>query len=46
VARIEQAIILAGGEGQRLKPFTRLRPKVMIPVANKPILRYVVDALA
>jgi UDP-N-acetylglucosamine diphosphorylase / glucose-1-phosphate thymidylyltransferase / UDP-N-acetylgalactosamine diphosphorylase / glucosamine-1-phosphate N-acetyltransferase / galactosamine-1-phosphate N-acetyltransferase len=46
MARIEQAIILAGGEGQRLKPFTRLRPKVMIPVANKPILRYVVDALA
>jgi UDP-N-acetylglucosamine diphosphorylase / glucose-1-phosphate thymidylyltransferase / UDP-N-acetylgalactosamine diphosphorylase / glucosamine-1-phosphate N-acetyltransferase / galactosamine-1-phosphate N-acetyltransferase len=46
MARIEQAIILAGGEGQRLKPFTRLRPKVMIPVANKPILRYIVEALA
>jgi UDP-N-acetylglucosamine diphosphorylase/glucosamine-1-phosphate N-acetyltransferase len=46
VARIEQAIILAGGEGQRLKPFTRLRPKVMLSIANKPILRYIVDALA
>jgi UDP-N-acetylglucosamine diphosphorylase/glucosamine-1-phosphate N-acetyltransferase len=46
VARVEQAIILAGGEGQRLKPFTRLRPKVMLSIANKPILRYIVDALA
>jgi UDP-N-acetylglucosamine diphosphorylase/glucosamine-1-phosphate N-acetyltransferase len=46
VARIEQAIILAGGEGQRLKPFTSLRPKVMLPIANKPILHYVIEALA
>jgi UDP-N-acetylglucosamine diphosphorylase/glucosamine-1-phosphate N-acetyltransferase len=46
VARIGQAIILAGGEGQRLKPFTSLRPKVMLSIANKPILRYVIEALA
>lgn len=46
MAKIEQAIILAGGEGQRLKPFTSLRPKVMLPIANKPILRYVIEALA
>lgn len=44
--RIEQAIILAGGEGQRLRPFTSLRPKVMLPIANKPILQYVIEALA
>ena len=46
MARIEQAIILAGGEGQRLRPFTTLRPKVMLPIANKPILHYVIEALA
>jgi glucose-1-phosphate thymidylyltransferase len=44
--RIEQAIILAAGEGQRLRPFTAYKPKVMIPIANKPILQYVVEALA
>lgn len=43
---IEQAIILAAGEGQRLKPFTASKPKVMIPIANKPVLQYVVEALA
>lgn len=44
--RMEQAVILAAGEGQRLRPFTALKPKVMIPIANKPILQYVVEALA
>jgi glucose-1-phosphate thymidylyltransferase len=42
---IKQAIILAAGEGQRLRPFTTLRPKVMLPVANRPVLAYVVEAL-
>ncbi len=40
-----KAVILAAGEGCRLKPFTVTRPKVMIPVGNKPILEYVVNAL-
>ena len=40
-----KAVILAAGEGCRLKPFTLARPKVMIPVGNKPILEYVVNAL-
>ena len=44
--RIEQAVILAAGEGQRLRPFTASKPKVMIPIANKPILRYVIEAVA
>ena len=43
--RIEQAVILAAGEGQRLRPFTVLKPKVMIHIANKPILQYVIEAL-
>ncbi|MDD5510267.1 MAG: sugar phosphate nucleotidyltransferase [Dehalococcoidales bacterium] len=43
---MKQAIILAAGEGWRLRPFTVNRPKVMLPVAGKPILRYLVEALA
>jgi UDP-N-acetylglucosamine diphosphorylase/glucosamine-1-phosphate N-acetyltransferase len=40
-----QAIILAAGEGVRVRPLTRSRPKAMIPVANRPIIEYVIDAL-
>ncbi len=41
-----QAVVLAAGEGERLRPFTASKPKVMIRVANKPVLQYVVEALA
>ncbi len=40
-----QAVILAAGEGTRLRPLTRSRPKALVPVANTPILKYVIDAL-
>jgi len=40
-----QAVILAAGEGVRVRPLTRSRPKAMIPVANHPIIEYVIDAL-
>ncbi len=40
-----KAVVLAAGEGTRLRPFTVSRPKVMIPVGNRPILEYVVSAL-
>jgi glucose-1-phosphate thymidylyltransferase len=40
-----QAVILAAGEGIRVRPLTRSRPKAMIPVANRPIIEYVIDAL-
>ncbi len=40
-----QAVVLAAGEGQRLRPFTANKPKVMIKVANKPVLEYVIEAL-
>ncbi|MFH1650990.1 MAG: bifunctional sugar-1-phosphate nucleotidylyltransferase/acetyltransferase [Chloroflexota bacterium] len=43
---MKQAVILAAGEGQRLRPFTVNRPKVMLAIAGKPILSYVIEALA
>lgn len=43
--RITQAIILAAGEGQRLRPFTAVMPKVMLRIADRPILEYVIEAL-
>ncbi len=39
------AIILAAGEGTRLQPLTDTKPKVMLPVAGKPILHHVLDSL-
>jgi glucose-1-phosphate thymidylyltransferase len=42
---IDTAVVLAAGEGNRLRPLTRNRPKPMLPAANRPILEYVCDAL-
>ncbi|MGQ3410676.1 sugar phosphate nucleotidyltransferase [Natrinema sp. LN54] len=39
------AIVLAAGEGTRLRPLTRNRPKPMLPAATKPILEHVFDQL-
>jgi bifunctional UDP-N-acetylglucosamine pyrophosphorylase/glucosamine-1-phosphate N-acetyltransferase len=33
-----KCVILAAGEGKRMHPLTHTRPKVMLPIANKPIL--------
>ncbi|SHG38111.1 sugar phosphate nucleotidyltransferase [Halobaculum gomorrense] len=42
---IGSAVVLAAGEGRRLRPLTKYRPKPMLPAANRPILEYVFDAL-
>eukprot|EP00741_Cyanophora_paradoxa_P016431 tig00020912_g15866.t1 len=39
------AVILAGGSGTRLLPFTEELPKSLLPVANKPILAYQLEFL-
>jgi len=38
-------VVLAAGEGTRLRPLTRNRPKPMLPAAGRPVLEYVLDAL-
>jgi glucose-1-phosphate thymidylyltransferase len=40
-----KGVILHGGHGIRLRPFTHTGPKQLIPVANKPISQYVLDDL-
>jgi len=35
-----EAVILAAGEGKRTHPLTKTRPKVMLTIANKPILEW------
>lgn len=40
-----KAVILAAGEGRRCRPLTLTRSKVMLPVADKPILQHVINAL-
>lgn len=37
------AVIMAGGFGTRLKPFTNILPKPLIPVNDKPIIKHIVD---
>jgi UDP-N-acetylglucosamine diphosphorylase/glucosamine-1-phosphate N-acetyltransferase len=40
-----RAVILAAGEGTRMRPLTENRPKVMLPIANKPMLEYIIGEL-
>ncbi|MGI6686458.1 MAG: sugar phosphate nucleotidyltransferase [Bacillota bacterium] len=40
-----KAIIMAGGEGSRLRPLTCDRPKPMVPVMDRPIMQHIVELL-
>ena len=41
-----KAVVLAGGEGTRLRPLTFTRPKPMLPLGPYPIIHYVISHLA
>lgn len=36
-------VIMAGGKGTRLDPFTRILPKPLIPIGNDPIIKVIMD---
>ena len=36
-------VIMAGGKGTRLEPFTRVLPKPLIPVGDKPVIDHIID---
>jgi UDP-N-acetylglucosamine diphosphorylase / glucose-1-phosphate thymidylyltransferase / UDP-N-acetylgalactosamine diphosphorylase / glucosamine-1-phosphate N-acetyltransferase / galactosamine-1-phosphate N-acetyltransferase len=43
---MKQAVILAAGEGRRLRLFTINKPKAMLSIAGKPVIQYVLESLA
>jgi mannose-1-phosphate guanylyltransferase/phosphomannomutase len=41
-----KAVIMAGGQGTRLRPLTSSIPKPMLPVVNKPIMEHIINLVA
>ena len=39
-----ECVVLAAGEGKRMRPLTANRPKVMLPLANRPMMEHLVLA--
>jgi NDP-sugar pyrophosphorylase family protein len=42
---VKRAVILAGGEGTRLRPYTTVLPKPLMPIGDRPVLDIVVRQL-
>jgi mannose-1-phosphate guanylyltransferase/phosphomannomutase len=40
-----KAVVMAGGEGSRLRPLTSRRPKPLAPIVNKPVMEHILDLL-
>ncbi len=40
-----KAVVMAGGQGSRLRPLTINRPKPMVPLVNKPVMLHIMDLL-
>ena len=45
INKIKKAIVLVGGEGTRLRPFTYELPKALLPIQGKPMVEHVLDLL-
>lgn len=45
MGKIKQAVIFAGGLGERLKPFTETNPKPMYPIQGRPFIEYLVEQI-
>lgn len=39
-------VVMAGGKGTRLDPFTRILPKPLIPIGDKPVIEIIMDRFA
>ncbi len=44
--KVRQAVVMVGGKGTRLLPLTETRPKIILPVAGRPCLWYLLRSLA
>ncbi len=40
-----RAVVMAGGEGSRLRPLTSRRPKPLAPIANRPVMEHIIHLL-
>ena len=40
-----KAVVMAGGQGTRLRPLTSNQPKPMVPVVNKPTIQHILELL-
>src|SRR5919201_1864240 len=40
-----KAVVMAGGEGSRLRPLTISRPKPMVPLVDRPVMEHIVGLL-
>ncbi len=46
MGRIQQAVILCGGQGKRLMPYTKYIPKPMVSIDNRPFLEFILENLS
>ena len=40
-----KAVVMAGGEGSRLRPLTLHRPKPMVPLVDRPVMGHIIELL-